>query len=79
MPDFKIRPTFGFSKDFAGFLGAGTRDYTVTGGAEVCEGNCNNESAQKPKKKAEDGSRTHNLRFTKPLLCQLSYLGTTLL
>ena len=24
---------------------------------------------------AEDGSRTHNLRFTKPLLCQLSYLS----
>ena len=24
---------------------------------------------------AEDGNRTHNLRFTKPLLCQLSYLG----
>lgn len=30
---------------------------------------------KREKKKAENGSRTHNLRFTKPLLCQLSYLG----
>ena len=31
--------------------------------------------AKEDAKKAENGSRTHNLRFTKPLLCQLSYLG----
>ena len=24
---------------------------------------------------ADDGTRTRNLRFTKPLLCQLSYVG----
>ena len=27
-------------------------------------------------KKAGNGTRTYNLRFTKPLLCQLSYAGT---
>ena len=27
-------------------------------------------------KKAGNGTRTYNLRFTKPLLCQLSYTGT---
>ena len=26
---------------------------------------------------ADDGTRTRNLRFTKPLLCQLSYVGAT--
>jgi hypothetical protein len=26
---------------------------------------------------ADDGTRTRNLRFTKPLLYQLSYVGTT--
>ena len=26
-------------------------------------------------RKASGGTRTHNLRFTKPLLCQLSYTG----
>jgi hypothetical protein len=28
---------------------------------------------------AGDGTRTHNLRFTKPLLCQLSYAGKFLM
>lgn len=34
--------------------------------------------AKEDAKKAENGSRTHNLRFTKPLLCQLSYLGANI-
>ena len=34
-----------------------------------------NNGGKKGKQKAEDGNRTHNLRFTKPLLCQLSYLS----
>ena len=34
--------------------------------------------AKEDAKKAENGSRTHNLRFTKPLLCQLSYLGVNI-
>ena len=27
------------------------------------------------RQEADEGTRTHNLRFTKPLLCQLSYVG----